>query len=94
MAEWRTLQMFLSSRGVFEVELNMSTSSTRCTCPGYATRKYCKHTRWVESRMKTNGGTYPMSISTRAPAVEATRANKSPAAFRDFVVKYGKIEVV
>jgi hypothetical protein len=86
--------MFLSPRGVFEVELNMSTSSTRCTCPAYAARQFCKHTRWVESRMRNNGGTYPMSVSTRAPAVEATRANKSSAAFREFVVKYGKIEVI
>lgn len=94
MSEWRTLQLFLSTRGVYEVELNMDDSALRCTCAGYVTRQYCKHTRWVQTRMRNNGGTYPMHVSTRAPAFEAKTANQSPEAFRDFVLKYGKIEVI
>lgn len=94
MSEWRTLQLFLSTRGVFEVELNMDDSQLRCTCPGFVNRNYCKHSRWVQSKMRSNGGTYPMHVSTRAPAVEARKAHKSPEAFREFVLKYGKIEVI
>jgi hypothetical protein len=93
-AEWRTVQLFLSTRGVFEVEVDLSSRDVRCTCPNYNARKACKHASLVTERMDKNGGTYPLKVSSKAPADEATRANESAEEFRDFVVHYGKVEVI
>lgn len=93
-AEWRTVQFFLSARGVFEVEIDLESDSVRCTCPGFEARSSCKHTRKVVSRARDNGGVYPLQVSSRATNNETKDANESTEAFRDFVVKYGKIEVI
>lgn len=92
--DWRTVQLFLSVRGVFEVEVDLATSDVRCNCPSFTTRSSCRHANLVEVRMDENGGTYPLKVSSKAPAGEATRARDSAKEFRDFVVKYGKVEVV
>ena len=93
-ADWRTVQFFLSARGVFEVEIDLESDDVRCTCPGYSARGACKHSRFVVARAKENNGVYPLKISSRAPTDEAKNANESQDTFREFVVKYGKIEVI
>lgn len=92
-SDWRTVQFFLSPRGVFEVEIDLESEEVRCTCPGFVSRKVCKHTRVVLDRAKKNDGTYPLKISSRASKTEVVTANTSSDAFREFVVKYGYIEV-
>jgi len=91
--EWRTVQFFLSPRGVFEVDVDLESEDVRCTCPGYEARKICKHVRTVVSRAEKNNGVYPLKVSSRAPAHETSTAIGSPETFRDFVIKYGYIEV-
>lgn len=93
-AEWRTVQFFLSARGVFEVQIDLTSDDVTCTCPGFEARGSCKHTRFVVSKARENNGTYPLKISTRAPMSESKAINSSTELFREFVVKYGKIEVL
>lgn len=93
----RLLQVFLSpaetpNQGIFEVS-NNTIGQLFCTCPGYSARKSCKHTRFVQSRLDANEGNYPFEISTRITDEEAIKANQSDEAFRDFIIKFGKIEV-
>ena len=97
MNETRLLQLFLSPTmspgpGIYEVSLTPE-HNFLCTCPGYKGRSTCKHTKLVEARVSNNRGTYPLELSTKATKEEADRAKDSPEAFRDFVIKYGKIEV-
>ncbi len=93
-ADWRTVQMFLSSRGIFEVEIDLESDNVKCTCPGFQARNVCKHSRLVVSKARTNGGIYPLQVSSKATVSETNRANMSSESFRDFVIKYGKIEVI
>lgn len=93
-ADWRTVQIYLSENGVSEVEVDIESAALRCNCEMYSSRRQCKHVRIVEAKMKKNGGTYPVQISSRASAAETKRANRSSKEFRDFVIKYGKVEVL
>ena len=93
-AEWRTVQMFLSIRGIFEVEIDLESDEVRCNCPGFIARNVCKHSRMVVDKARENGGIYPLQVSSKAPTTETKVANSTPEAFRDFVIKYGKIEVM
>lgn len=91
---WQATQLFLSTDGVHEVSLNTGSLKLRCTCIGYDIRKACKHTRFVKQRMDENGGVYPTEISTRASKLDAIAVSNDPAAFRELLIRYGKIEVV
>lgn len=91
---WRTVQLFLTPSGVFEVELNLESHDTRCNCRGWEQRGVCAHTDRVSSNTRENGGTYPIKISHRATEEDAEMAQLSKEAFREFVIKFGKIEVM
>lgn len=91
---WRTVQMFLSTQGVFEVEVNTDSHAVRCNCSNFRIRNTCAHEKHVNSKSKDNGGTYPVKLSPRATEEEAEKAQESPEAFRSFIVKYGKVEVL
>jgi hypothetical protein len=43
--------------------------------------------------MDTNNGTYPLEISQKASQEEAALAQGSDEEFREFIIKYGRIEV-
>jgi len=97
MEEARLVQIFLSQAntpgpGIYEVSLTTDKKFV-CTCPGFNGRNTCKHTKFVEARVKNNNGTYPLEISVRSQDEDTDRAMESPEAFRDFIIKYGKIEV-
>lgn len=93
----RLVQVFLSQTstphpGIYEVSVKENGTLT-CTCPGFRARLVCKHVKFVKARIETNNGTYPLEISYRATDVEADKARESNTAFREFVIKFGKIEV-
>jgi hypothetical protein len=44
--------------------------------------------------MKNNSGIYPVEISSKAPEHDAALASLDPIMFRDFLLRYGKIEVL
>ena len=93
---WRTVQLFISSQaaGIFEVEVDTETRKLRCNCPKWRKTFSCKHTRFVDDRMDMNNGHYSILIPDEIPEELAFDANDSAEKFREFVVKYAKIEVL
>lgn len=97
MADWRTIQVFLSAHaaGIFEVEAETNTKETRCNCPVFKKQDSCKHVIFVNRKMKYNNGNYAIQVPhevSEEKAVEAALGD--PKDFREFVLKYAKIEVL
>jgi hypothetical protein len=97
VSDTKLIQVFLSQTqtpgpGIYEVSVD-SDEVLYCTCPGYRGRGTCKHTKFVNSRIKSNNGNYPLEISSKATMEEAEKARESNDAFREFIIKFGKIEV-
>ena len=94
MDEMKLVQVFLgnSGYGIFEVSVDKQ-QNYYCTCPGFKGRGTCKHTKFVAARIKGNNGTYPLEISEKVTKEEAEEAAKSNKTFREFILKFGKIEV-
>lgn len=97
MNSLRLVQVFLSQSqtpgpSIFEVSTN-DDGELFCTCPGFKGRSTCKHTKFVQARIDSNSGSYPLEISSRATEEEANVAKTSNDKFREFIIKYGKIEV-
>jgi hypothetical protein len=97
MEEMRLVQIFLGGSGtpgpgIYEVSITTDKTFI-CTCPGYAGRSSCKHTKFVSARITQNKGTYPLEISTRVTPEDAERAQASADSFREFIIRFGKIEV-
>jgi len=95
-SRWRTVQLFLSSQGagIFEVEVDTETKNMRCSCPVWQKLYSCKHTLFVGTKMKMNRGHYSILVPDEVPESVAEEANEDPKKFRDFVVKYAKVEVL
>ena len=88
---WMITQLFLSDTGVHEVDVHHSSHKLRCNCLGFDTRGNCKHTRFVKERMNKNGGIYPVEISSKVDRDTSIAASEDPEAFRELLLKYGKI---
>ena len=93
--KWRTVQLFLEDYGVVEVEVDQENNKkARCTCPGFNRTGRCKHVKHVKDIMDENDGHYSIQIHVDVDENEAISAMRSAEAFRNFVVKYGKVEVI
>ena len=79
--------------GLYEVSV-ADTDEFNCTRPGFSGRARCKHVSFVKARIETNNGTYPLEISSRATTDDAAKAQKSTKDFREFIIKFGKVEVL
>lgn len=95
--ETKLIQVFLSqsmspSPAIYEVSSTVD-GDLICSCPGFNGRSSCKHSRFVNARIDTNGGAYPLEISKKATREEADKAQESTDAFREFIIRFGKIEV-
>ena len=95
-SSWRTVQLFISAQaaGVFEVEVDTETHELRCNCPVWRKSASCKHVNFVQSRMRFNDGHYAIMVPNEIPEELAVEASDDPKKFRDFVVKYAKVEVI
>jgi len=91
--EWMTVQQFLSSHGVFEVELDTDSKAVRCNCPVWVKRQACKHASFVSQKIRTTGH-YSINVPVGVPEEWAVEASQDPSKFRDFVVNYATIEVL
>ena len=93
---WRTVQVFISSQaaGVFEVEVDTKTKETRCSCPVWRKSLTCKHTSFVKQKMRYSNGHYSIQIPNDITEDMVLEANDDPVTFREFVLKYAKIEVI
>lgn len=93
----RLIQVFLSTSktpgpGIYEVSTD-DDGALYCTCADYRRRSACKHSSFVANRISHNNGNYPLEILSNAPKEEAERAKTSNKDYREFIIKYGKIEV-
>lgn len=94
----RLVQIFLTKdkspkdSGIYEVSVNSDIKAI-CNCYVFRTSNKCKHADIVTARLNDDGD-YPFEFSERASKEEGKRANESNENFRDFIIKYGKIEVV
>jgi len=91
---WRTVQVFLSPTGVYEVQLRPNDTNAQCSCPSYKIRNKCKHTQFVTARMAENDGHYAILVPDDVPEDIADKANESAESFREFVLKYARVEVL
>jgi hypothetical protein len=93
--QWRTVQIFLDADGVAEVELDSENSSKmRCTCLTFSNAARCKHTKYIRKQLSDNDGHYSILIPEEVDDELALEAMEDPAAFRDFIIRYGKVEVI
>ena len=96
--DFKIVQIFLpliSSRGPEIYEVSSNEVSLKCTCLPFNSRSKCKHVDFVQARIDANGGkTYPLEISSRATQEDARKAQESIEGFRDFIIKFGKVEVI
>jgi hypothetical protein len=93
--DWRTVQLFLDDSGVSEVEIDSEDSSkVRCDCKAFFRSARCKHTRYVRAEMLRNDGNYAIKVPMDISDEEALDAMSSSTTFREFILKYGKVEVI
>lgn len=94
-ATWRTVQLFLDDDGIAEVEVDhTSPRKIRCNCAQFGPRLKCKHTAFVKQSMENNDGHYSIKVSADVDEEAAFDAIQNPTSFRDFVISYGKVEVI
>lgn len=91
---WRTVQFFIGKDGVSEVALEQKTMRSRCTCDTWAAQNKCKHTAFVNARVKNNGGTYMVAVGRTVAHAEVLKALEKPDTMRELLLKHGKIEVL
>lgn len=96
VADWKTIQIFLSPYhpAVYETELDMTTSETRCNCPTFSWKRECRHTTYIVSKARDNDGSYPLMLRESAESEDIDEVTATSESFRSFVLKYGKIEVI
>jgi len=93
--DWRTVQLFLSEDGVAEVQLDADNSrKVRCNCKSFMSSARCKHVKFVKDQMAENNGHYAVKIPEDIPDDEAFDAMGDAESFRQFIIKYGKVEVI
>lgn len=93
--DWRTVQLFLGEEGVSEVSIaSHNPKKVRCTCASFFNAARCKHTKYVKQRMQENGGSYSISIPEEIDDNEAYDAMIDSDTFREFVIRYGAVEVI
>ena len=94
----RLVQLFLTDNqtpgpSVYEVGVNYSGKAI-CTCPSFKGRNSCKHSKFVQLRLDTNMGLYHMELIDKPSVEEIEIAKSSEKNNREFIIKFGKIEVV
>lgn len=93
--KWRTIQFILDKEGVHEVEVDYEDASkVRCSCKSFSRVLKCKHSKFVLSSIEENGGQYSIHIPVDIDDETAMEAMTSKDSFRDFILRYGKVEVI
>lgn len=95
LSDWRTVQLFLDNNGVFEVQVDsLSKFLVRCSCRGEKPQAKCAHAKFVRENMMANDGHYTVHIPAEVDEDIAAEAMADAEAFRNFIIKYGKVEVL
>lgn len=95
--DWRTVQLFLDNTalGVFEVQIDSENNrKVRCNCPSFSATARCKHAKFVKNSIDKNDGHYSIKIPVQISDEEAFDAMSDSESFREFILKYGTVEVI
>lgn len=92
--DWRTVKFFLDEEfGVSEVSVCDSDSrKIKCTCPRFIKSAKCRHVSWVRTWMDEHDGVISIKIPESVDPDEHMEYFNDLERFREFVVKYGKVE--
>lgn len=92
------LQQFLTysaTSGPLIVEVGVTESNkVVCNCNRFLSSTSCKHSRFVKYSMEKNNGVYDNGISHRATQEDKNKAMLSSKNRREFVARFGTIEVI
>lgn len=99
--DWRTIQIFLGKNinkddclDIAEVSIHADgPSNIRCTCLVFERIGYCTHTIKVTKRIEKNNGSFGLMVPEHVSDELAFNAFTSAETSREFVIKYGKIEI-
>jgi hypothetical protein len=92
---WRTVQFFLGDNGVAEVLVDAENhNKVMCTCKLFEKSQKCPHSIKVRMRMRSNDGHYKIQIPDGIPDETVIEAMKTAESFRDFILHYGKVEIL
>ena len=92
--EWRTIQFFISSNGVCEVQSDeTSHKKLRCSCKDFGLLARCKHTKFVKDRIGDTG-TYTVRLADDTDEETVTAALEDADMFRKFLIYHAKIEAL
>ncbi len=94
----KLLQQFLTvSAGpgpsIIEVGLTID-NKVVCNCSKFFSKNSCRHSRYIKAMMDDNLGNYPYGTSSRATAEDIAKSKLSNKNFREFIVKFGIVEVI
>jgi hypothetical protein len=94
----RLVQLFLTDNqvpgpSVYEVGINDAGKSI-CTCPNFKSRNSCKHVKFVQEKIDKSSGLYNMELIDKPTIEDIEKAKSSFQGNRDFIIKFGKVEVV
>lgn len=93
--DWRTVQLFLEEDGIFEVEVDVDNcKKIRCNCKAFMNSAKCKHQKWVRKQMDENNGNFSIQIPEDMDDEIALASMATAEGFREFVLTYGKVEVI
>ena len=100
--EWRTIQIFipneLNKKDILEVaEVSLSADgpeNMRCTCNVFVKFSECMHVEYVAAKIRLNGGSFGLLIPNDIPDEWAYSAFTDAQSSRNFIIRYGKIEVM
>ena len=87
--------MFLADEYVCEVQVDSDNhTKVRCTCPVFNRNARCKHAKYVRNAMAENDGHYSILIPEEVPEDEAIEAMQDSEAFRRFIIRHARVEVI
>lgn len=93
--DWRTVQIFLNKNFVSEVEVHTADNAkVRCNCPTFEKVKRCNHVKFVKTNMQGNKGHYTVHIPEEVDEELIALALTDSELFRQFIIDYGKVEVI
>lgn len=98
---YKLIQFFLTGDddlpAIYEVRLMKETKLLTCTCPGYRGRTDCKHIKFIRERLASSEerGHYVLKLDSETPEDVIDGISRMDySEYRDFVAKYGMIEVL
>lgn len=93
--EWRVVQLFLDDKGIHEFELDINDNrNVRCSCERFRRRTNCKHVAWMDDAIDRAGGHYTIQVPEVDEQLDLDEVMNDYDDFRDFIIKYAKVEVI